>query len=135
MAIEIKTVCSRKDLKTFVRFANRMYKGNKFYVPSMPLDDLKTLDKNYNAAFEFCEAEYFLAYKDGKVVGRVAAILNKKANQAWNVNQAFQEVFRTIPLLFLCFSLNHHLFIYYSIVISKCKSCGIISASLQILTA
>lgn len=87
MAIEIKTVCSRKDLKTFVRFANRMYKGNKFYVPSMPLDDLKTLDKNYNAAFEFCEAEYFLAYKDGKVVGRVAAILNKKANQAWNVNQ------------------------------------------------
>ena len=45
------------------------------------------MDKNYNAAFEFCEAEYFLAYKDGQLVGRVAAILNKKANQAWNVNQ------------------------------------------------
>jgi GNAT superfamily N-acetyltransferase len=51
------------------------------------MDDMKTLDKNYNAAFEFCEAEYFLAYKDGQLVGRVAAILNKKANQAWNVNQ------------------------------------------------
>ena len=87
MAIEIKTVNTRKELKTFVRFANRMYKGNKYYVPCMPMDDMKTLDKNYNAAFEFCEAEYFLAYKDGQLVGRVAAILNKKANQAWNVNQ------------------------------------------------
>ena len=87
MAIEIKTVTTKKDLKTFVRFANKMYKGNKFYVPSMPMDDLKTLDKNYNAAFDFCEAEYFLAYKDGKLAGRVAAILNKKANEAWKVNQ------------------------------------------------
>ena len=87
MAIEIKTVTTRKELKTFVRFANRMYKGNKYYVPCMPMDDMKTLDKNYNAAFEFCEAEYYLAYKDGQLVGRVAAILNHKANQAWNVNQ------------------------------------------------
>ena len=87
MAIEIKTVTTRKELKPFVRFANRMYKGNKYYVPCMPMDDMKTLDKNYNAAFEFCEAEYYLAYKDGQLVGRVAAILNHKANKAWNVNQ------------------------------------------------
>lgn len=87
MAIEIKTVTTRKELKTFVRFANRMYKGNKYYVPCMPMDDMKILDKNYNAAFEFCEAEYYLAYKDGQLVGRVAAILNHKANKAWNVNQ------------------------------------------------
>ena len=87
MAIEIRTVTTKKELKTFVRFANNMYKGNKYYVPSMPMDDLKTLDKNYNAAFEFCEAEYYLAYKDDKLVGRVAAIINHKANKAWNVNQ------------------------------------------------
>ena len=87
MAIEIKTVSTKKELNTFVRFANNMYKGNKYYVPCMPMDDLKTLDKNYNAAFEFCEAEYYLAYKDGKLVGRVAAIINHKANKAWNVNQ------------------------------------------------
>jgi hypothetical protein len=87
MAIEIKTVSTKKELKTFVRFANKMYKGNKYYVPCMPMDDFKTLDKNYNAAFEFCEAEYYLAYKDGKLVGRVAAIINHKANKAWNVNQ------------------------------------------------
>lgn len=87
MAVQIKTVTTKKELKTFVRFANKLYKGNRYYVPSMPLDDLNTLDKNVNAAFEFCEAEYFLAYKDGKLVGRVAAILNNKANKAWNVNQ------------------------------------------------
>ena len=87
MAVQIKTVTTRKDLKTFVRFANNLYKGNKYYVPSMPLDDMNTLDKNKNAAFEFCEAECYLAYKDGNLVGRVAAILNHKANEAWNVNQ------------------------------------------------
>lgn len=87
MAINIKTVSTRKELKTFVRFANRLYKGSKYYVPSMPLDDLNTLDKSVNGAFEFCEAEYFLAYKDEKLVGRVAAIINNKANEAWNVNQ------------------------------------------------
>ena len=87
MAIQIKTVSTKKDLKTFVRFANRLYKGNPYYVPSMPMDDLKTLDKNYNAAFEFCEAEYYLAYKDGQLLGRVAAIINRKANESWKVNQ------------------------------------------------
>ena len=87
MEITIKTVTTRKELKTFVRFANRLYKGNPYYVPSMPLDDLNTLDKNVNAAFEFCEAEYFLAYKDDVLVGRVAAIINHKANKAWKVNQ------------------------------------------------
>lgn len=87
MSIQIKTVTTRKDLKTFVRFANRLYKGNKYYVPSMPFDDLNTLDKKKNGAFDFCEAEYWLAYKDGELVGRVAAIVNYKANEAWKVNQ------------------------------------------------
>ena len=87
MAIQIKTVSTNKELKTFVRFANKLYKGNKYYVPSMPLDDLNTLNKNHNAAFEFCEAEYFLAFKDGQLVGRVAAIINHKANEAWKVKQ------------------------------------------------
>ena len=87
MAVIIKTVSSRKELKTFVRFANRLYKGNPYYVPAMPADDMNTLDKTKNGAFEFCESEYYLAYKDDKVVGRVAAILNHKANEAWNVKQ------------------------------------------------
>ena len=87
MAIQIKTVTTRKDLKKFVRFANELYKDNKYYVPCMPLDDMNTLDCRKNAAFEFCKAECYLAYKDGVLVGRVAAIINYKANEAWKVNQ------------------------------------------------
>jgi hypothetical protein len=87
MSITIKTVSSKKDFKIFARFGNKLYKGNKYYVPSMPLDDLATFDKNKNAAFEFSEAEFYLAYKDGEVVGRVAAIINHKANEAWKVKQ------------------------------------------------
>lgn len=87
MSISIKTVKTRKDFKVFARFANRLYKGNKYYVPSMPLDDLNTFNKEKNAAFEFCDAEFYLAYKDGEVVGRVAAIVNYKANEAWKTDQ------------------------------------------------
>ncbi len=87
MSILIKAVTTRKELKTFVRFANNLYKGNKYYVPSMPFDDLNTLDKDKNGAFEFCEAEYYLAYKNGVLVGRVAAIVNHKANESWKVKQ------------------------------------------------
>lgn len=87
MSVTIKTVSTKKDLKTFVRFGNKLYKGNPYYVPSMPWDDLNTFDRNKNGAFEFSDAEFYLAYKDGNVVGRVAAIVNYKANEAWKVDQ------------------------------------------------
>ena len=87
MAIQVKAVSSRKEMKTFVRFGNRLYKGNRYYVPSMPSDDIATFDKGHNGAFAFSEAELYLAYKDGEVVGRVAAIINNKANEAWGVKQ------------------------------------------------
>ena len=87
MSILIKAVTTRKELKTFVRFANKLYKGNRYYVPSMPFDDLNTLDKEKNGAFDFCDAEYYLAYKNGVLVGRVAAIVNHKANETWKVKQ------------------------------------------------
>ena len=87
MTVVIKTVETKKELATFAKFGNRFYKGHKCYVPSMPSDDMVTFDRNKNAAFEFSEAEYFLAYKNNEVVGRVAAIVNHKANKAWNVEQ------------------------------------------------
>lgn len=87
MAIQIRKVSNRKELKVFARFGNKLYKGNKYYVPSMPMDDMNTLDPEKNAAFEFSEAELYLAYKDGEVAGRVAAIINHKANEAWKVKQ------------------------------------------------
>ena len=82
--IEIKKVESKKDLKTFIDFHYDLYKGNKYDVPNLFSDDMNTLSKDRNAAFEFCEAEYYLAYKEGKLVGRVAAIINHKANKKWN---------------------------------------------------
>ena len=85
--VQIKAVSSKKDMKTFVRFANKLYKGSRYYVPSLVFDDMNTLDKDKNGAFAFCEAEYYLAYKDDKVVGRVAAIINHRANEAWKVAQ------------------------------------------------
>ena len=87
MSVIIKTVETGAQLRTFAKFANKLYKGNAYYVPAMPIDECNTLDKKKNAAFEFCDADYFLAYKDGKLVGRVAAILNPKANEAWKTKQ------------------------------------------------
>lgn len=87
MSVEIRKVSSRKELKAFVRFANNLYKGNKYYVPSMPFDDMNTFNKDKNGAFEFCDAELYLAYKDGKLAGRVAAIVNYEANESWKADQ------------------------------------------------
>ena len=87
MSVEIRKVSSRKELKAFVRFANNLYKGNKYDVPSMPFDDMNTFNKDKNGAFEFCDAELYLAYKDGELAGRVAAIVNYKANESWKVDQ------------------------------------------------
>ena len=82
-AIEIKKVESRRDLCKFIDFHNELYKGNPYHVPNLYFDEMNTFRKDKNAAFDFCEAEYFMAYRDGKVVGRVAAIINHSANKKW----------------------------------------------------
>lgn len=64
MAITIKKVSSKKELKTFIRFNYELYKENPYSVPDLYDDMLNTFSPKKNAAFEFCEAEYFLAYKD-----------------------------------------------------------------------
>ena len=83
MAITIKPVSSKKELHKFIRFNYEMYKENPYSVPDLYDDMLNTFNKKKNAAFEFCEAEYFLAYKDDKIVGRVAGIINHRANEVW----------------------------------------------------
>lgn len=82
-AIEIKKVESHRDLCKFIDFHNKLYKGNPYHVPNLYFDEMNTFRKDKNAAFDFCEAEYFMAYRDGKVVGRVAAIINHSANKKW----------------------------------------------------
>lgn len=80
----IKRVTDSKSLDTFIQFHYDLYRGNSYDVPNLYMDEKNTLSKDKNAAFDFCEADYFLAYKDGKVVGRVAAIINNRANETWN---------------------------------------------------
>jgi len=85
MAVTIKKVSNKSELKQFIRFNYEMYKDNPYSVPDLYEDMLNTFDKKKNGAFEFCDADFFLAYKDGKLVGRIAAILNKKANETWGM--------------------------------------------------
>ena len=84
MAITIKKVSTKRELKKFIRFNYELYKENPYSVPDLYDDMLNTFNKKKNAAFEFCEAEYFLAYKDGKIVGRIAGIIIHRANATWN---------------------------------------------------
>lgn len=82
--IQIKKVTTKKELKTFIRFNYELYKDNPYSVPDLYDDMVSTFTREKNPSFEFCEADYFLAYDaNGKVVGRVAAIINHRSNEAW----------------------------------------------------
>ena len=83
MSVIIKKVCNHADLKKFIRFNYEFYKDCLYSVPDLYEDMLDTFSPKKNAAFEFCEAEYYLALRDGKIVGRVAAIINHRANEQW----------------------------------------------------
>ena len=84
MALEIRQVKTRCELRRFVNFPETLYKDNPYYVPPLVFDQMDTLDQKKGAAQEFCDSELWMAYKDGKPVGRVAAIVNYKANEQWN---------------------------------------------------
>lgn len=84
MPVSIRPVTTKKEMKQFIRFNYELYKGSPYAVPELYNDVRDTLDPNKNAAFEFCEAQPFVALRDGKVVGRIVAVINSKANAAWN---------------------------------------------------
>ena len=83
-SITIKKVETKEELKAFIEFHYDLYEGNEYDVPNLYSDEVNTLSKDKNAAFDFCVADYYLAIRDNKVVGRVAAIINNKANEKWN---------------------------------------------------
>lgn len=84
MAITITKVQSKRELCDFIHFPEQLYKGCENWVPALYSDEIQTLRKDKNPAFEYCDADYFLAYKDGILSGRVAAIINNKANTDWD---------------------------------------------------
>ena len=83
MTIEMREVTSDRDLRTFIRYPLSLYKGNPYYVPSLYSDELNILDKKRNPAFVDAKARYWLAYRDNKIVGRVAALIVPQAEVKW----------------------------------------------------
>ena len=79
---------TRSNLKKFVEFQIDLYKGNPYFVPPLVSDEIATLDSKVNPAFDHCESAYFMAYRDGKPVGRIAAMINKQVNEKENSRQA-----------------------------------------------
>jgi hypothetical protein len=88
MSVEIRPVQGKRALKAFVRFPYSIYKDDPCWVPPLDIDDLTTLSKDKNPAFEYCEAEYWMAYRDGKAVGRVAGLINNRVIEKWGKKYA-----------------------------------------------
>lgn len=85
--VVVKEVISKKDLRKFVDYPNKLYKDNPYFVPATYADDLDDWNRKRNPAFEYCEAKCFLAYRDDQIVGRIGAILSHKSNKIWNTNR------------------------------------------------
>jgi GNAT superfamily N-acetyltransferase len=88
MPITIKEVTTPKERENFIKFPYLLYKGNPYWVPPMLLDEKKVLNKEKNPAFGFCDVKLWLAYKEGKIAGRIAGIINRRYIEAWKNNYA-----------------------------------------------
>jgi len=86
MELEIKLVKTHRELNRFIDFQFQLYKGNPYWCPPLRMDEIRTLRKDKNPAFAHCEAEYWIAYRGYKPVGRIAGLINHKANQRWGEN-------------------------------------------------
>ena len=81
--ITVREAKSRRELLEFIEFPNRLYAGVPQYVPSLVMDELSNLSPKKNPAFEYCDMRFFLAEKEGEVVGRIGGIISHKANDLW----------------------------------------------------
>jgi GNAT superfamily N-acetyltransferase len=88
MNLEIKEVITGKQIRQFVKFNIELYRDSPYHVPGLIDEEIMTLSRDRNPAFEMSEAVYFLAYKDKKIVGRIAGIIVHKSNELWNQKHA-----------------------------------------------
>ncbi|MDC7227973.1 MAG: GNAT family N-acetyltransferase [Spirochaetales bacterium] len=88
MSVEIVEVLNRRDLKKFVKFPHTLYNDNQYWAPPLIKDELTILSRDKNPAFEFCTTKYWLAYRNGKIVGRIAGIINNRLNEKWKTSKA-----------------------------------------------
>lgn len=88
MSVVIREVTGKKELKQFVKFNIELYKDSPYHVPGLIEEEMVTLDREKNPAFELCDSVYFLAYRGDKVVGRIAGMINRRSNETWNQKHA-----------------------------------------------
>lgn len=86
MGVEIREVLTKKELWSWVRFPNKLYKDNEYFVPFLERDEFETFSADKNPAYAFCETKLFLAYKEGKIAGRIAGLINYAYNSKWDKN-------------------------------------------------
>ena len=86
-SIVIKEVTSKCQLRKFVQFGIDLYKDNPYYCPPIFFDEMNAFNPKRNPALEVCEYVIYMAYRNGKIVGRIAGIINHRANEAWNVKK------------------------------------------------
>ena len=83
MAVEIREIQTKKELKKFIQFANDLYADCPYYCTPLLFDELNCFDPEKNPALEVCEFQLWMAYREGEPVGRIAGIINKRANEKW----------------------------------------------------
>lgn len=88
MALEIREITTRKELKQFIEFTNTLYRECEYYCPPLFFDEMNCFDKEKNPALEVCDYKLWMAYRDGKAVGRIAGIVNYRANETWGYKNA-----------------------------------------------
>ena len=84
MAVEIRPIQTKCELRKFIQFANDLYADCPYYCPPLLFDEMNCFDRESNPALEVCEYQLWMAYRDNKPVGRIAGIINHKANEKWN---------------------------------------------------
>lgn len=86
MAVVLKEVKTKQELRQFITYPLKLYQNNPYYVPALVSDEMNTLDPDKNPAYAYCEARCWLAYQDNRLVGRIAGIYNPKHNKKWDLS-------------------------------------------------
>ena len=95
MALEVVTADSKQALKEFIEFPYSLYRGDPFWVPPLRIAVKELLDRDKHPFYANADAEFFLARRDGRVVGRIAAILDRNHNKFHEENAGFFGFFES----------------------------------------
>lgn len=84
MDLIFKEIITHRDWREFIEFPKKLFKNNPHYIPSLDSDEHDSLYREKNPAYQYCDAKFWLAMRNGEAVGRVGAIINNRANEKWN---------------------------------------------------